>query len=266
MNGRSSRSPRSQLPFVFVNMAMTADGKTATANRAVSSFGSENDQRQLLLLRSRADAVIAGARTVDSNPINLGPGPATYRRLRLRSGLVEYNLRIIVSGAGSLNPSAEVFRHRFSPIIVLTSERAPANALRRLSKVADEVKVCGRETVDFFQALLWLRKEWKVERLLCEGGGQLNSALLTEGLVCELNLTICPKVVGGDVAPTIADGQGVPVLAQATHLRLKSMKRMGNEMFLVYDVLGKSGSGPHSRPRTAQSEGATIVRPRASPS
>ena len=32
-----------KLPFVFVNMAMTADGKIATANRAVHSFGSARD-------------------------------------------------------------------------------------------------------------------------------------------------------------------------------------------------------------------------------
>ena len=236
MNGRIPRSPRARLPFLFLNMAMTADGKIATANRAVSSFGSQADQRQLLLLRSRADAVMAGARTVDLNRINLGPGPARYRRLRLRNGLAEYNLRIVVSGSGSLSPTAEVFRHRFSPIIVLTSERAPANALRRLSEAADEVKVCGRDKVDFFQALLWLRKKWKVKRLLCEGGGELNSALLAAGLVNELNLTICPKVIGGDVAPTIADGLGVPFLSQATHLRLKSQRRLSNEMFLVYDL------------------------------
>ena len=66
------RSPK--LPFVLVNMAMTADGKIATANRAVSSFGSARDHEQLLELRATADAVMAGARTVDSAAINLGPG------------------------------------------------------------------------------------------------------------------------------------------------------------------------------------------------
>ena len=79
------RSPK--LPFVFVNMAMTADGKIATANRAVSSFGSARDHEHLLQLRATADAVMAGARTVDSAAINLGPGPVRFRRLRLKNGL-----------------------------------------------------------------------------------------------------------------------------------------------------------------------------------
>src|SRR5215471_9931423 len=95
-----------KLPFVFINVAMTADGKIATENRAVSSFGSRRDQEHLLELRATADAVMTGARTADLNDVTLGPGPAKYRRARLRRGLTEYNLRIIVSGSGSVDPQA----------------------------------------------------------------------------------------------------------------------------------------------------------------
>ena len=35
-------------PFVLVNMAMTADGKIAAANRAISSFASRRDHDHLL--------------------------------------------------------------------------------------------------------------------------------------------------------------------------------------------------------------------------
>jgi len=45
------KTKSSKLPFVLVNMAMTADGKIATANRAVSSFGSARDHEHLLELR-----------------------------------------------------------------------------------------------------------------------------------------------------------------------------------------------------------------------
>ena len=50
---RASRfTPHASLPFVLVNMAMTADGKIATANRAVSTFGSQRDHNHLLELRA----------------------------------------------------------------------------------------------------------------------------------------------------------------------------------------------------------------------
>jgi len=227
-----ARSPR--LPFVFVNMAMTADGKIATANRAVSSFGSVNDHEHLLQLRATADAVMAGAHTVDSAAINLGPGPARFRSLRLKNGLAGYNLRVIVTGSGSLDPNAEVFKHRFSPIIILTTRRPSKAKLLRLQAVADEVKICGRREINFRAALRWLRKKRDVKRLLCEGGGELNDALFRAGLVDELHLTFCSQIIGGHNAPTIADGRGFRRLAKVLPLQIKSFKHIGNEVFAVF--------------------------------
>jgi riboflavin-specific deaminase-like protein len=233
------RTKTSSLPFLQVNMAMTADGKIATANRAVSSFGSRRDQAHLLQLRATADAVMAGARTTDSNPITLGPGPAKYRRLRLRHGLAEFNLRIIVSRSGTVNPKAEVFQRRFSPIIILATRRATASRLRALRAVATEVKICGTREIDFPRALRWLREKWGIKRLLCEGGGELNDALFRAGVVDQLHLTVCPKVFGGRTAPTIADGLGASSLARAAQLALVSARRHDDEMFFVYRVLKK---------------------------
>jgi 5-amino-6-(5-phosphoribosylamino)uracil reductase/2,5-diamino-6-(ribosylamino)-4(3H)-pyrimidinone 5'-phosphate reductase len=215
-------------------MAMTADGKIATANRAVSSFGSARDYAHLLELRATADAVMAGARTVDSDEINLGPGPAKFRRLRLKRGLAECNLRVIVSGSGSINPGAHIFTKRVSPIIILTTQRASAATRRRLRTLADDVKMCGHNEVNLRQALRWLRAKWNVQRLLCEGGGELNDAMFRAGLVDELHLTICPLVFGGRRAPTIAEGIGFPNLAHAAPFRIKSLKRRGDELFAVF--------------------------------
>ncbi len=230
----SSATRRSSLPFVFVNMAMTVDGKIASANRAITSFGSAQDHENLLELRATADAVLAGARTVDSANINMGPGPKKFRQQRLKRGLAEYNLRVIVSRSGSVNPNAEIFKRRFSPIIILTTQRADKNRLKQLRALADEVKICGRKEINFRAAFGWLRKKWGVKRLLCEGGGELNDALFRGGLVNELHLTVCPKILGGRNASTIADGTGIQRLVNAVPFSIKSMCRVGDEIFLVF--------------------------------
>src|SRR5262245_12312309 len=126
-------------PFVFINVATTLDGKLAPENQKFVPFGSKRDLDLLYELRAKSDAVLMGARTVDSAPGHYGPGPARYRRLRLKQGLPEYNLRVIVSGRGTLSPQADIFRYRFSPIIVLTSARASVRNLQRLREVADDV-------------------------------------------------------------------------------------------------------------------------------
>ncbi len=227
-------APTTDRPFVFLNVATTADGKLAPANRHFVPFGGPRDQEHLLELRATADAVMSGARTLDLMAVNLGPGPAKYRRLRVKNGIAEYNLRVIVSGSGSINPDAEIFKHRFSPIIVLASSRAPEDKLKILRALADEVKVCGEQEVDFAEAFRWLHEKWKVKRLLCEGGGQVNGALFRAGLADELHLTLCPLIFGGRSAPTLADGPGAEVLAQATRLEMTSLKRVGHELFLIY--------------------------------
>ncbi len=230
LNFQLSTAPR---PFVLVNMAMSADGKIATANRAVSTFSSPRDHEHLYELRATADAVMSGARTVDLNNYTFGSGAERFRKLRLRRGLAECHLRVIVSGTGSVDPRAEIFRHRVSPVLVLTSERAPAAALKQLRTVADAVHVTGETEVDFPAALRWLRAEWNVKRLLCEGGGELNDALFRAGLVDELHLTFCPRLIGGRLAPTIADGLGFPQLSGAFQLQLVGTKRVGEELFCV---------------------------------
>jgi riboflavin-specific deaminase-like protein len=226
------QSPK--LPFIFVNMAMTADGKIATANRAVHSFGSARDLAHLYELRATADAVMCGARTVEVTGTILGTGGEKFRKLRRKHGLAEYNLRVIVSGSGSINPAAEIFKKRFSPIIVLTTKRAPAKKLAQLRTVADEVKICGADKINFRAAFRWLRTKWNVRRLLCEGGGELNDALFRAGLVDEIHLTICPKIFGDRTAPTVADGPGFQRLADAARFELTSKKRQKGELFTVF--------------------------------
>jgi riboflavin-specific deaminase-like protein len=243
---RSSTGSSRKLPLVFVNMVMTADGKTAFTNRRFIPFASRRDQEHLLALRATADAVMCGARTVDSSPVILGTGGAKYRRKRLQRGLGEHHLRVVVSGSGSVDPRAEIFKRKFSPIVVLTTRRVQKRRWQQLRRLA-EVKICGRKEINFRAALRWLREQKGVKRLLCEGGSELNDALLRAGLVDELHLTISPKLFGGRTAPTIADGAGFSRLANAARLELISARRVGDELFLVYRT--RRGN-PKSSPAT----------------
>lgn len=225
--------PPSGRPRVLINMAMTADGKIATANRRLASFGSKRDQQHLYELRATVDAVMSGARTVDGEPVDLGPGPKPYRRQRLARGLAEYNLRVVVSGSGSLRPNAEIFRHRFSPILLLTTRRAPAARVAALRPLATAVHACGDCSLDLRAALRWLHDKWNVRRLLCEGGGALNFAMIEANLVDEIHVTICPRIFGGATAPTLADGNGFAHLPQAARFRWVKTRQVGDEMFAV---------------------------------
>ena len=171
---------------------------------------------------------------MDLQPVTMGSGSEKFRRSRIRAGRSPEPLRIIVSGSGSLNPEAEVFKNRFSPIIVLTSGNVPDRRRKMLQAVADDVRSFGTSQIDFRAALCWLRSAHGIRDLLCEGGGELNDALFAAGLVDELHITVCPFIFGGRKSPTIAEGAGVPRLALARNFKLQSIRRVGLEHFLVY--------------------------------
>jgi riboflavin-specific deaminase-like protein len=229
---------RRELPFVFMNGAVSADGKLALENRSVIQFSSARDQRFVLQLRATADAVLCGAETVETFSLDLGAGPAACRKERQRKGLPAEPLRVLVSDDGKIDPSARIFQQPVSPVIVLAAERAFKRCAAQLRGVAT-VKHFGKAAVDFPRAFRWLRDEFGVKRLLCEGGGETNAALIEAGVVDEIHITICPLVLRGRRAPTICDGRGAASIKNSTRLKLKAVKVVKGELFLTYDVLKK---------------------------
>ncbi len=230
----SDRSPR---PYVLINMAMTADAKIATTDRSITTFGSARDLAHLYALRATADAILCGARTIEETGATLGNGPdptGRLRKKRLRNGLTEYPLRVVVSGSASLSSKATLWKTKTAPIIVLTSSRAPAAARKRLTALADAVWTNRGTSVDLKSALERLHSERGVRRLLCEGGGQLNGALFAADLVDEIHLTVCPLLFGGRSAPSIFDGPGFDRLTNATRWHQTSSRRVGDELFVVF--------------------------------
>jgi riboflavin biosynthesis pyrimidine reductase len=141
-----------------------------------------------------------------------------------------------VSPDGDLHPQARIFQKPTSPVIVITTKRAFDKARARLSHVAT-VKAFGRQSVSYAAAFRWLREEHRVKRLVCEGGGETNAALIRASVVDELHVTVCPLILCGRHAPTICDGEGAASLQAATRLKLKLVKQVQGELFLTYSVV-----------------------------
>lgn len=222
-------------PFVYVNMAATADGKITSAAREEPRFASRLDRKTMDRLRAEADAVLIGAGTLRSDDPPLSVREPEMKAYRRALGKPDALVNVLVTASASVDPDARFFRDPAAAArIVATVEEAPADRLARLGDVA-EVWRLGRGAVDL-RALLARLAGRGVERLLVEGGGELNWGFFRDDLVDELYLTIVPAVLGGRDAPTPCEGTGF-AMADQRRLRLVSSEAIDGEIFCRYAVI-----------------------------
>lgn len=223
-------------PFVYINMAMTADGKITSAAREYPRFTSDVDRRSMDRLRAESDAVLIGAATLrsDDPPMRVrDPGMQAYRRSLGKPDLLP---NIVVTASANLDPASAFFRDGTRETrIVATVEDAPADRIARFEPTA-EIWRLGTGRVDLVRLLERLRAERAIERLLVEGGGEINWQMVSLDLVDELFVTVAPALLGGRDAPTLLGGDGFPMAGHA-RLRLADVVREGDELFCRYEVL-----------------------------
>lgn len=222
-------------PFVYVNMAMTVDGKITSSTRERPRFTSEHDRRHMDRLRAAADGIMLGARTMRADNPAWHVRSAAMRDYRESLGKPEGLLRVLVTAGGEIDCESRFFdeSHGGGERIIATVEDVPRDRLAALESRA-EIWQIGRGRVDLPELLRRLGGRG-VERLLVEGGGELNWALVCADLVDELHVTIAPVLLGGQAAPTLLEGGGFP-MKMRRRLRLEELTREGDELFCRYVV------------------------------
>jgi len=222
-------------PFVYVNMAMTADGKTTSARREYPRFTSPGDRVHMDRLRAEADALLVGAGTMRSDNPALHVRTDEMREHRRSLGKPAGLTRVLVTASGRIDPDSRFFDDsKGAPdCVIATVESLPPARIDALAERAEVWKL-GRERVDL-PALLERLHARGVARLLLEGGGELNWAFLRDDLIDELHVTIAPVLLGGREAPTLLEGEGLAMRAQRK-LRLEELHREGGELYCRYSV------------------------------
>lgn len=189
-------------PYVVANMVMSVDGR-ATLDGRSGSMGGPADRAMFHALRASVDAVMAGTGTVAvENYGRLVRDPGARER-REAAGLAADPLLVLATRSGRLPWDAPCFtvpeQHVtvWSGRPVMVPESAPAV----------EVEAVGDGDGDVVAAAVRGAHEGHgVRSLLCEGGPVLLGALLREGLLDELFLTMAPVLAGPGERPVI-DGE-----------------------------------------------------------
>jgi riboflavin biosynthesis pyrimidine reductase len=212
-------------PYVIANFISSADGKAAADGRT-APLGSPGDRAAFHLLRTEVDAVLAGTRTMFVESYGPLAKEPRLSELRERAGRAPQPLGVVISRSGTIPFEIPLFRSADSHIAVYAppGTDVPDTA----AKVTFHELPAGDDGLG--DVMGSLRADHGVRSLLCEGGPNLFSALLLDGLVDELFLTLAPKLVGGDEMG-ITTGRPLDELAD---LRLVQALEQDGTLFLRY--------------------------------
>lgn len=195
-------------PFVFINVAMTADGKIDTFERRGAAISSPRDKARVDQLRAGTDAIMVGGKTLLHEDPKLTVKSEALRAERLARGLSPNPTKVGIVTQAKLKADSQFLNAGPAEIVIFTTRQTSKEQLALLEAWHIHVYASDAEKVDLQNALAVL-KEKGVRRLMVEGGSTLNFELMRLGLVDELTVYVAPLIFGGASAPTLAAGAGL---------------------------------------------------------
>lgn len=222
-------------PYVVMKYAMTADGKIAARTGDSKWITGESARKKVQELRHQYMGIMAGIGTVlaDDPMLNVRiPGLKSPVRIICDSGLrIPMDSKIV--------KTAKEYR----TIVAYAGEHS-GEGCKEAEKKAEQLHAAGVKTVsvpdadgrvDLGKLMEYLGKQG-IDSVLLEGGGTLNDAALSAGIVNEICAFIAPKIFGGAGAKTPVSGIGVAHPAEAVKLTLRQMETIGDDLMLRYSV------------------------------
>lgn len=213
---------RTKLPFVVLKLAQTLDGKIATSQGMSRYITSLRSRRMVHRMRSGMDAVMVGVGTVLQDDPQL-----TVRHSKGRDPL-----RIVLDSKGRTPLQAKVISPDGKSIIMTTSHspRSWREGMEGRGAEIWEIPSDRDGRVDLGEALKVAGSKG-ITSILIEGGREVFTSALREGIADKLLVFLSPKVMGEGIG-----GFGDLGVGELSSLyRLYSMKaqRMGEDLLIT---------------------------------
>ncbi|MFD8703632.1 RibD family protein [Kitasatospora sp. NPDC059648] len=166
--------------------------------------------------------MLIGGNTLRSDNPRLLVNSEKRRADRIVAGKPEYPLKVTISASGDLGRDLK-FWHFGDKKVVYTTDAAAPKLRETLDGLADVV-ITG-PTVDLATR--------GVERLMVEGGGQIHTQFLSQGLADEIHLAIAPLLVGEAAAPRFLHPANYPG-GSGHRMALLEARTIGDVVLLRY--------------------------------
>lgn len=202
-------------PFVIMKTAMTLDGKIASASGDSRWVSGEVSRGQVHRLRQRVAAIMAGSGTI------LADDPSLTARVAGEDSIDP--IRVVVDSQGRIPLTSRVVRSESKARLILaTTSRIDPEKEQQLLDLGHWVwKLDGPDGHVDLSRLMDRLGGQQIDSVLLEGGGGLNAAALQAGIVDKVQFFIAPKIIGGALAFTPVEGNGIGLMQDA--IRLENM-------------------------------------------
>lgn len=217
-------------PFVTLKIAQTADGFLSAPDGDSKWISGKESRKLVHKWRSMYDAVMVGRTTAIADNPSLTVRDVTGRQPK----------RIVIDGPYELPKELNLFSDKFEEkTIVLTwNKKASATDADSMLKLMQHNYFRG-EVIQIAKkgGHINLQHAFKelgqrgITSILVEGGQQLSSALLREGLVDKLELFITPKLLGGGTRSLL--NLGINQMRDICELKDVHWEKIGDDILLT---------------------------------
>lgn len=213
-------------PFFTMKGAVSLDGKIATKTCDSKWISNEESRRYVNKLRSAVDGIMVGINTIIlDNPL-LIPKIARPKK---------YPVRIVLDSKLRIPFSCDVVKtsEKYKTWVFTADDSRPDKESKLMSMGLEVIKVpkdeSGRVSPRHVCEELFRRE---IMHVLLEGGGEINSGLLKEGILDKIILFYAPILIGGKGAYNLIGGKGIDFLKDAYKIDIASVKRFKEDIYL----------------------------------
>lgn len=228
---------RTGRPFVVAKVALSIDGKVACADKTSQWITGASARDDAQRLRAASQAIMIGSETAIKDNPRLNVRLPALEQLNLKP------VRVLLDSTGRVTSGAILENQYGNSIIYTTSKCSESTLSLWKSKAGVEVVSVPADAaghVSLNNVLDDLGKRG-YHQLLVEGGSQVHSSLLKQGLVNQLVVYFGSLLIG-------ASGLAWPMtplhetIAQVKTWTLRDVGQVGNDVRLTYDAPAPSSA------------------------
>lgn len=213
-----------KMPYVLMKVAQSFDGKISTSTGESQWITSFESRKYTHYLRNELDAVLIGKGTaIDDNP------ELSVRHIEGRNPI-----KVVLDTNLELNPKLKLFNNETKTIICCSDELNKSEKSQQFTNLNVDILPCKTNQfskIDLPYTLSKLSEKFNIASILIEGGSQIFSSFLNDGLIDELHLFIAPKVIGK--GKSSFDSFSIDKLIDAPEFKIKETKLSGKDLHII---------------------------------